>query len=83
MRTTITLEEDVAALVKKAMKARRVSLKVVVNEAIRAGLTPVVDRASEPVPRFRTRTFDGGKCLLGSLDSVGEVLAILEGETFK
>lgn len=83
MRTTITLEEDVAALVKKAMKARRASLKVVVNEAIRAGLAPRTDRAGEEGRRFRTRTFDGGRCLIGSLDSVGEVLAVLEGESFK
>lgn len=83
MRTTITLEEDVAALVKKAMKVRRASLKVVVNEALRAGLVPLTERAHEDGPRFRTRTFDGGRCLIGNLDSVGEVLAILEGETFK
>lgn len=83
MRTTITLEDDVAALVKKAMKARRASLKVVVNEALRAGLAPATETAREEGPRFRTRTFDGGRCLIGSLDSVGDVLAILEGEPFK
>lgn len=83
MRTTITLEDDVAALVKKAMKARRASLKFIVNEALRAGLVPLTDVAREGGPRFRTRTFDGGRCLIGNLDSVGEVLAILEGETFK
>jgi len=83
VRTTITLEDDVAALVKKAMKARRASLKVVVNEALRAGLVPLTDVAREDGARFRTRTFDGGRCLIGNLDSVGEVLAILEGETFK
>ncbi len=83
MRTTITLEDDVAALVKKAMKARRATLKIVVNEAIRAGLVPATERAREDGPRFSTRTFDGGKCLIGSLDSVGDALAILEGETFK
>ncbi len=83
MRTTITLEDDVAALVKKAMKARRVSLKTVVNEAIRAGMAPPAGSAREDGPRFRTRTFDGGRCLIGSVDSVGDVLAILEGDTFK
>ena len=83
MRTTITLEEDVAALVRKAMKARRASLKVVVNEAIRAGLAPRTEHAREDGARFRTRSFDGGRCLIGNLDSVGEVLAILEGETYK
>ena len=83
MRTTITLEDDVAALVKKAMKARRASLKVVVNDALRAGLAPPTSQVSEAAAPFRTRSFDAGRCLLGSLDSVGEVLAILEGEQFK
>lgn len=39
MRTTITLEPDVRALLEKAMKERGISFKVALNEAVRAGLT--------------------------------------------
>ena len=38
MRTTITLEPEVEALVRKAMKERDLSFKQVVNEAIARGL---------------------------------------------
>lgn len=39
MRTTITLDPDVEALVKRAMRERGLTFKQAVNEAIRAGAT--------------------------------------------
>jgi hypothetical protein len=39
MRTTITLEPDVQALIRTAMKERGVSFKEALNSAVRAGLT--------------------------------------------
>ena len=50
MRTTITLEPDVARLIKRAMDERGLSFKEAVNHAIRAGLAPT------PRKRFRTPT---------------------------
>ena len=38
MRTTLTLDEDVKALLKRVLATRKVSLKAVVNEALRHGL---------------------------------------------
>jgi hypothetical protein len=38
MRTTVTLDEDVAALLQQAARQRGVSFKKVLNEAVRAGL---------------------------------------------
>jgi hypothetical protein len=38
MRTTVTLDPDVAALVKRAMKERGLTFKQALNEAVRAGL---------------------------------------------
>jgi hypothetical protein len=40
MRTTITLDPETEALVKRAMKERDLSFKQVVNDAIRTGLRP-------------------------------------------
>jgi hypothetical protein len=54
VRTTITLDEDVAALVKRAMRDRGISFKHAVNDAIRAGLAP-----GSPAP-FQQRTFSMG-----------------------
>ena len=39
MRTTVTLEPDVQALIRTAMKQRGISFKEALNSAIRAGLT--------------------------------------------
>ena len=39
MRTTVTLDPDVEALIRSAMKQRGLSFKVALNSAIRAGLT--------------------------------------------
>jgi hypothetical protein len=47
-RTTLTLDPDVDALVRKQMRERGVPYKVAVNDAIRAGLADV--------PRGRRRT---------------------------
>jgi hypothetical protein len=77
MRTTLSLDDDVAALLRRAIKARKASLKQVVNEALRVGLTVDVKRAAEP---HRTQVHDGGRCLIGSLDCVAEALALAEGE---
>jgi len=55
MRTTVTLEPDVEALVKRLMRERGLSFKDAVNGAIRAGLTS--RREAEP---FRTPAFSMG-----------------------
>jgi hypothetical protein len=77
MRTTLTLDDDVAVKLKAA--ARNRSFKAVVNEALRAGLTALEKRVP-PRKTFRTRGFDLGPSLIGSLDNVEEVLSRVEGE---
>lgn len=83
MRTTLTLDKDVAAALERLRKAHKASLKQVVNEALRQGLTRMA--APPPAPRrpFRTRALSLGRCLVGNVDNVAEVLAIAEGEDFK
>jgi hypothetical protein len=55
MRTTITLDPDVEALVKKAMREGGTSFKDTVNQALRRALT--TRRGGEP---YRTPTFGMG-----------------------
>ena len=43
MRTTVTLEPDTDAAIRRLMRSRRLSFKAAVNEAIRRGLAPVPD----------------------------------------
>jgi hypothetical protein len=53
MRTTVTLEPDVEALVRRAMKERGLSFKEALNSAIRTGLTQSTARKQ----RFVQKTF--------------------------
>jgi len=79
MRTTLTLDADVAAALERLRKAREASLKTVVNEALRRGLREL---AAQKNPRpFRTRSVSMGQPKLDSLDNVAEVLAAVDGET--
>lgn len=82
MRTTLSLDDDVAALLARIRRARQVRLKELVNEALRAGLRQMSAPPRRRKP-YRTRTVSLGRCLAGSLDDVAEALAIAEGESFK
>jgi Arc/MetJ family transcription regulator len=79
MRTTLTIDDDVAAELERLRRTRDASLKALVNEALRHGLR---DMATPPKARkpFRTRSFDGGRLLVASIDNIGELLAEIEGE---
>lgn len=82
MRTTLTLEDDVAVLVERLRKTRGQSLKQVVNDALREGVKQLA--APKPARKpFRTAAVDLGECLLANVDDVADVLAIAEGEAFK
>ncbi len=79
MRTTITLDEDVAAKVKAEMRRSGKSFKETINEVLRRGLLP----RRQPGPRrpFRIRARDLGALRPGlSLDDVAGLLERVEGE---
>ena len=82
MRTTLTLDNDVAAALERLRKARKLSLKRAVNETLRRGLAQASAR-SAPRARARTRAVSLGRCLIGNVDNVSEVLARAEGESFR
>jgi hypothetical protein len=79
VRTTLTLDTDVAVRLEQEVRKRGDSFKAVVNDLLRAGL----DAAHTPKRKarvFRTEGFDLGPSLVGSLDNIEEVLARVEGE---
>ncbi|MFN0299158.1 MAG: hypothetical protein ACKVQU_02265 [Burkholderiales bacterium] len=61
MRTTVTIDPDVVALVRKAMRDRGEPFKQVLNAAIREGLASTRRTAGKP---FKQPTFDMGKPLI-------------------
>lgn len=56
VRTTVTLDPDVEALIKRAMRERGVTFKQALNEAVRAGAAP-----RTPPRRASLPTFDLGE----------------------
>ena len=82
MRTTLTLDDDVAKLLSHARQLKKASLKDVVNEALRHGLLTMAAPAARR-RHFETKTVDLGECLIGNVDDVTEALAVAEGEAFR
>ena len=82
MRTTLTLDPDVAALLERVRHARDATLKEVVNEGLRRGLKLMTQSGPEHIG-CRTEAVSLGRCLIGDLDNVTEALAVSEGEAFR
>lgn len=81
MRTTLTLDEDVARLLERARKRRGITLKELVNEALREGLARL-EAPRTPRKRHATKAVSLGRCLLDNVDDVAEALASADGERF-
>ena len=82
MRTTLTLEDDVAALIRKAERTTKKSFKEIVNDALRTGLLASSQKEKNR-PRFVTPTIDAGPCLIGDISSVEEAIELAEGPFHK
>jgi hypothetical protein len=73
VRTTITLDPDVEALVTKAMRERGIGFKQAVNQGLRSGL------ASRPRSVWRMRTYRMGPPSI-SLDKALQLAGAMEDE---
>ena len=82
MRTTLTLDDDVAATLEQLRRRRRIGLKRLINEALRRGLSDM-GRQRSPREPVRTQVVALGRLRVSSLDNITEALAIVEGESFK
>jgi hypothetical protein len=79
MRTTLTIDDDVAALLDRLRRERGTGLRDLVNDALRRGLTQMTAQPKRREP-FRTRSVDLGRPRLADIDNIAEALAIVEGE---
>jgi hypothetical protein len=79
MRTTPTLDDDVAAVLERLRRSRDASLKQLINEALRRGLKEMCGRPKRREP-VRTRSVALGRVRAAS---IGEALAAAEGEIYK
>lgn len=82
MRTTLTLDDDVAALLTRVQEQRKTTLKEVVNAALRDGLVAMT-RPPQTREPFRTGTLVNGPRSLPNIDNIAEVLSWAEGDDHK
>lgn len=82
MRTTLTLDDDVAVRLKAEARRGGLSFRDVVNETLRRGLAS--QRATSKRSDFRVVARDLGDLKPGlSLDNVAELMEQVEGSTFR
>ena len=74
MRTTLTLDDDVAALLKKEVRKSGEPFKQVVNRYLRSGLTAAKQPPRRP---FKVKPINLG--LPRDFDKIEELLEYLEG----
>ena len=82
MRTTVTIDEDVATKLQAEMRRQRSSnFKQILNDVLRRGL--LVKRELAASKPFRVRARRMGKVQGLNYDNVGEMLEFLEGAEHK
>ena len=85
MRTTLTLEPDVAARLEECQAAdMSVSFKELVNGLLRMAFATRDALARKPAVRhFSTKVFRGRKTTLGTTTSTHDMLALAEGDDYR
>ncbi|MBA2433945.1 MAG: DUF2191 domain-containing protein [Verrucomicrobiota bacterium] len=78
MRTTLTLDPDVAAKAKRAAARLGKSFREIINAALRVGLDEVLSPPA--AKRYRTKPRPMGLRQGFSYDNISELLACAEGE---
>lgn len=80
MRTTVTFDDDVAALLKKEMDRQHSGLKQVLNDLLRRAFAQQASRVKRK--QYRIKPLSSTGTLLVPIDKVAEALALAEGERF-
>jgi hypothetical protein len=80
MRTTLSLDEDVAKRLERLQRQRKTSWRALVNEVLRRGLSNLESRPKPLRRPYRTHPVSAGRLLVPSLDDVATALEIAEGE---
>ena len=83
MRTTLTLDDDVAAAVERRRRELDHTLKQEINDLLRAGLDRMeANEQSAQITPFRVEPFDTGGLLIDITD-VSAALEAAEGPWYK
>jgi hypothetical protein len=82
MKTSLILDDDVAAALERLQKDRNVGFEKLANDVLRRGLNEMIAPPKNRGP-FRTRSVALGRTRLSDTDNVVEALAVTEGKSFK
>ncbi|MGH3784875.1 MAG: CopG family transcriptional regulator [Pseudonocardiaceae bacterium] len=82
MRTTLSLDDDIAAQLEQLRARGDRSFRQLVNDALRVGLAHLDRRKAAPLGPF-TRAVSLGAPRLPDVDDVSEAIAISEGENYR
>lgn len=74
MRTTLTLDDDVAAALARRRAARGTGLRLEVNELLRAGLAAVAMPTAQAAEPYELPAFDPGRALITDLRALKDLL---------
>jgi hypothetical protein len=72
MRTTVTLDDDLAIRLQRHRTQHGESFRQALNEAVRVGLSKLEERADAAPEVSQTRPLLLGRRLAGSMDNAGE-----------
>ena len=80
MRTTLTLDDDVAGLLKQRARELGIPFKEMVNRTIRSGLGEATATRHDPAPKTISHSFGFRPGI--DLDKLGQLADELEAEAF-
>lgn len=76
LRTTLTLDPEVASLLQRILRKKQISAKELINRALHRGLLEW-DKKVQVTP-VQTEPYDAGRLFVPDLSNVGEVLSLLD-----
>lgn len=76
MRTTVTLEPDVASELERLQREHQTSFKETLNVVIRAGVAALSEAQQRRQERYTIRPVSVGTARLPSLDNIADVLEL-------
>ena len=77
MRTTLTLDPDVAALIERDLREQNTTLKALVNEKLRRGFA-LEAGGRQKVNYHLPKPLNLGRPLVKNLNNIGEILELLD-----
>lgn len=80
MRTTLSLDDDVAAQLRRIQADSGRTWKEVVNDLVRLGLGVYTDERRRPATVRRTESVRLGRPLFDDISNVHETLTLADGE---